>query len=34
MEIENILDNSHNIDISKLITHLITQNQLLNNKCN
>lgn len=32
MEIENILDNSLNIDFSKLIGHLITQNLLLNNK--
>lgn len=32
MEIENLLDNSHNIDISKLITHIVTQNLLLNNK--
>lgn len=32
MEIEDLLDNSLHIDINKLITHLITQNQLLNNK--
>lgn len=32
MKLEDLLDNSLNISISKLITHLITQNLLLNNK--
>ena len=32
MDREGLLNNSLNIDISKFITHIITQNLLLNNK--